>query len=682
MSASTAILEEVASLRVQLERHNRLYHTLDSPEITDADYDALLARLVSLEKDYNLFSPSSPSNRIGAEPLPGFTQVAHEIPMLSLDKVFGEEDLRAFEARLLKRIDVSSEITYSCEPKVDGVAVSLLYEKGQLVRAATRGDGTVGEDITRNVRTIRTIPLQLSGEGYPAVLEVRGEIFLGKRGFAQLNEQARLVQSKVFVNPRNTAAGTLRQLDSRRAAKVPLQMYCYSVGLQEGGDLPDSLGGIFEALAGWGLPTNPQREVVESIERCIAYCEALLEMRNALEYEIDGSVIKVDSLELQANIGSNARTPRWAMAYKFPAEEKSTRLLDVEFQVGRTGTITPVARLEPVFVGGVTVSNTTLHNMDEVTRLGVRIGDEIIIRRAGDVIPKVVRVLAGSVNPAPRAIIAPTQCPVCGCAVEKEGDVLIRCSGGLICGAQRKESIRHFASRNALDIDGMGERIVEQLVDAELVRDVSDLFVLEASTLMSLDRMGVKSAEKLLASITRSLRTTLPKFLYALGIREVGEATALQLANHFGDLMLLQEASVETLVAVPDVGPIVAEHIVSFFANRANIDLFSRLTARGVSWPAITVASPESKPLAGQTVALTGTLEKLSRNEAKARLIALGAKVAGSVSKSTTIVFAGPGAGSKLAKATELGVEVADETALLALLAALETTSDAPKTAP
>jgi DNA ligase (NAD+) len=370
------------------------------------------------------------------------------------------------------------------------------------------------------------------------------------------------------------------------------------------------------------------------------------------------------------------------MAYKFPAEEKSTRLLDVEFQVGRTGTITPVARLEPVFVGGVTVSNTTLHNMDEVTRLGVRIGDEIIIRRAGDVIPKVVRVLAGSVNPAPRAIIAPTQCPVCGCAVEKEGDVLIRCSGGLICGAQRKESIRHFASRNALDIDGMGERIVEQLVDVELVRDVSDLFVLDASTLMSLDRMGVKSAEKLVASIARSRRTTLPKFLYALGIREVGEATALQLANHFGDLMLLQEASVETLVAVPDVGPIVAEHIVSFFANRANIDLLSRLTARGVSWPAITVASPESKPLAGQTVVLTGTLVKLSRNEAKARLIALGAKVAGSVSKSTTIVYAGPGAGSKLAKATELGVEVTDEAALLALLAALETTSDAPKTAP
>ena len=399
-------------------------------------------------------------------------------------------------------------------------------------------------------------------------------------------------------------------------------------------------------------------------------------MRNALEYEIDGAVIKVDSLELQASIGSNARTPRWAMAYKFPAEEKSTRLLDVEFQVGRTGTITPVARLDPVFVGGVTVSNTTLHNMDEVTRLGVRIGDEIIIRRAGDVIPKVVRVLAGSVNPAPRAIIAPTQCPVCGCAVEKEGDVLIRCSGGLICGAQRKESIHHFASRNALDIDGMGERIVEQLVDAELVRDVSDLFVLEASTLMSLDRMGVKSAEKLVASIT------LPKFLYALGIREVGEATALQLANHFGDLMLLQEASVETLVAVPDVGPIVAEHIVSFFANRANIDLLSRLAARGVSWPAITVVSPESKPLAGQTVVITGTLEKLSRNEAKARLIALGAKVSGSVSKSTTIVYAGPGAGSKLAKATELGVEVADEAALLALLAALETTSDAPKKAP
>ena len=519
MIVSPEILDEVAGLRLELERHNRLYHTLDNPEITDADYDALLARLVMLEDTYNLHSPTSPSSRVGAEPLPGFTQVTHEIPMLSLDKVFDGDDLRAFEGRILKRVEIDGEITYSCEPKVDGVAVSLLYENGVLIRAATRGDGSVGEDITHNVRTIRSIPLKLSGGGFPSLLEVRGEIFLGKRGFAQLNEQARLDQSKVFVNPRNTAAGTLRQLDSRRAAKVPLQMYCYSIGLHEGGELPDSLDGVFIALAEWGLPTNPQRQVVESIDRCIVYCEELLGMRNALEYEIDGAVIKVDSFNLQSAIGTNARTPRWAMAYKFPAEEKSTRLIDVEFQVGRTGTITPVARLEPVFVGGVTVSNTTLHNMDEVARLGIRIGDEVVIRRAGDVIPKVVKGVPGSLNPNPRPIVAPSHCPVCGSSVEKEGEVLIRCNGGLVCGAQRKESIRHFASRNALDIDGLGERIIEQLVEAELVRDVADLFSLEASTLMNLERMGAKSAEKLVAAIADSRRTTLPKFLYALGIR-------------------------------------------------------------------------------------------------------------------------------------------------------------------
>ena len=668
MIVSPEILDEVAGLRLELERHNRLYHTLDNPEITDADYDALLARLVMLEDTYNLHSPTSPSSRVGAEPLPGFTQVTHEIPMLSLDKVFDGDDLRAFEGRILKRVEIDGEITYSCEPKVDGVAVSLLYENGVLIRAATRGDGSVGEDITHNVRTIRSIPLKLSGGGFPSLLEVRGEIFLGKRGFAQLNEQARLDQSKVFVNPRNTAAGTLRQLDSRRAAKVPLQMYCYSIGLHEGGELPDSLDGVFIALAEWGLPTNPQRQVVESIDRCIVYCEELLGMRNALEYEIDGAVIKVDSFNLQSAIGTNARTPRWAMAYKFPAEEKSTRLIDVEFQVGRTGTITPVARLEPVFVGGVTVSNTTLHNMDEVARLGIRIGDEVVIRRAGDVIPKVVKGVPGSLNPNPRPIVAPSHCPVCGSSVEKEGEVLIRCNGGLVCGAQRKESIRHFASRNALDIDGLGERIIEQLVEAELVRDVADLFSLEASTLMNLERMGAKSAEKLVAAIADSRQTTLPKFLYALGIREIGEATALQLANHFGELSALQEATIESLIDVPDVGPIVAEHVVSFFANKANVALLARLQECGITWPKINVASAESQPLSGQTIVLTGTLEMLSRNEAKARLVALGAKVAGSVSKSTTIVYAGPGAGSKLAKATELGIEVGDEAALLDLL--------------
>lgn len=672
MTTPKEILAEVDRLRSEVERHNTLYHTLDTPIIPDADYDALLARLVELETRYSLDTSDSPSQRVGAAPLSSFVQVKHEAPMLSLDKVFSADDLRAFETRLLKRIDMDRDIRYSCEPKVDGVAVSLLYERGELVRAATRGDGVVGEDITHNVRTIRNIPLRLKGDGIPKVLEPRGEIYLGKSGFEALNAKALREETKVFVNPRNTAAGTLRQLDSRRVAKVPLEMLCYSVGLRSDEPFPNNLSEVFETFEHWGLPTNPQRETVTGIEQCIAYCERLLEKRNALEYEIDGAVIKVDSLALQAALGTNARTPRWAMAYKFPAEEKSTRLLDVEFQVGRTGTITPVARLEPVFVGGVTVSNTTLHNMDEVARLGVRIGDQVLVRRAGDVIPKIVGVLPGSDNPNPRAIELPPCCPVCGSKLEKEGEVLVRCSGALICAAQRKESIRHFASRAALDIEGLGEKLIEQLVDSKRIEDVSDLFTLEASELQLMDRMGAKSANKLVSAIAAARTTTLSKLLYSLSIREVGEATASQLANYFGSLEALQRASLEELISVPDVGPIVAEHIKNFLSNDRNKTLIQRLIDRGVNWPDIEVTGLDAKPLAGQTLVLTGTLESLSRNEAKSRLIALGAKVAGSVSKATSAVYAGPGAGSKLTKAQELGIEVKDEDSLIALLEKLE----------
>ena len=672
-AAPATILAEIASLREQLERHNSLYHTHDSPEIPDADYDALLARLVQLETQYDVDTAGSPTQRVGASPLAGFEQIKHEQPMLSLDKVFGADDLRAFEARLLKRVESESAVNYSCEPKVDGVAVSLLYEKGSLVRAATRGDGVTGENITQNVKTIKSIPLQLKGDGYPETLEVRGEIYLGKAGFQALNEQARHEQTKVFVNPRNTAAGTLRQLDSKRVARVPLQMFCYSVGLVEGGSLPQHLSAVFDSLSEWGLPCNPQRELVTGIEGCIAYCASLLDQRDALDYEIDGAVLKVDSLALQNGLGSNARTPRWAMAYKFPAEEKTTRLLSVEFQVGRTGTITPVARLQPVFVGGVTVSNTTLHNMDEVGRLDVRLGDTVIVRRAGDVIPKVVAVVVKERLAGAKAIEAPRDCPVCGSPVEKEGEVLLRCSGALVCPAQRKEALRHFASRSALDIDGLGERLIEQLVDAGWVNDVSDLFSLQASSLVRLERMGAKSAENLIAAIAKASATTLPKLLFALGVREVGEATALQLASAFGSLEKLQSASVEALIEVPDVGPIVAEHIHRFFSNPDNQALIARLIERGVSWPDIEVAADAAeKPLAGETLVLTGTFETLSRNEAKARLIALGAKVAGSVSKNTSLVYAGPGAGSKLAKAQELGIEVADEAALIERLKSLD----------
>ncbi len=672
-TASAAIIAEIAALREQLERHNSLYHTHDSPEIPDADYDALLARLEQLESEYDVDTSNSPTQRVGAAPLAGFEQVRHEQAMLSLDKVFGAEDLRAFEARLLKRVDVDSVVSYSCEPKVDGVAVSLLYEKGCLVRAATRGDGVTGENITQNVKTIKSIPLKLMGTGFPDTLEVRGEIYLGKAGFVALNEQARREQTKVFVNPRNTAAGTLRQLDSKRVAKVPLQMFCYSVGLVEGGVLPEHLSSVFESLTAWGLPCNPQRETVSGIDGCIAYCEALLLQRDGLDYEIDGAVLKVDSLALQSRLGSNSRTPRWAMAFKFPAEEKTTRLVGVEFQVGRTGTITPVARLQPVFVGGVTVSNTTLHNMDEVARLDVRLGDTVIVRRAGDVIPKIVGVVASDRQDDAAAIEVPSVCPVCGSPVEKDGEVLVRCSGALICAAQRKESLRHFASRSALDIEGLGERLIEQLVDAGWVADVSDLFKLQASALVTLERMGAKSAENLVAAIKKASFTTLPKLLYALGIREVGEATALQLASAFGSMKNLEAASVEQLIEVPDVGPIVAEHIHKFFSNPDNQALIARLIERGVSWQDVEVVQGgEDKPLKGETLVLTGTFETLSRNEAKARLLALGAKVAGSVSKNTSLVYAGPGAGSKLSKAQELGIEVADEAALIARLQELD----------
>ena len=672
-TASAAIIAEIAALREQLERHNSLYHTHDSPEIPDADYDALLARLEQLESEYDVDTSNSPTQRVGAAPLAGFEQVRHEQAMLSLDKVFGAEDLRAFEARLLKRVDVDSVVSYSCEPKVDGVAVSLLYEKGCLVRAATRGDGVTGENITQNVKTIKSIPLKLMGTGFPDTLEVRGEIYLGKAGFVALNEQARREQTKVFVNPRNTAAGTLRQLDSKRVAKVPLQMFCYSVGLVEGGVLPEHLSSVFESLTAWGLPCNPQRETVSGIDGCIAYCEALLLQRDSLDYEIDGAVLKVDSLALQSRLGSNSRTPRWAMAFKFPAEEKTTRLVGVEFQVGRTGTITPVARLQPVFVGGVTVSNTTLHNMDEVARLDVRLGDTVIVRRAGDVIPKIVGVVASDRQSDAAAIEVPRVCPVCGSPVEKDGEVLVRCSGALICAAQRKESLRHFASRSALDIEGLGERLIEQLVDAGWVADVSDLFKLQASALVTLERMGAKSAENLVAAIKKASFTTLPKLLYALGIREVGEATALQLASAFGSMKNLEAASVEQLIEVPDVGPIVAEHIHKFFSNPDNQALIARLIERGVSWQDVEVVQGgEDKPLKGETLVLTGTFETLSRNEAKARLLALGAKVAGSVSKNTSLVYAGPGAGSKLSKAQELGIEVADEAALIARLQELD----------
>lgn len=672
MAVPEKILRELDALRQQIDHHNRLYHSQDAPEITDADFDALLRRLDEIEAQYDLVDETSPSQRVGGEAIAGFTQVKHEIAMLSLDKVFDEEDLQSFESRLKKRLESDAVIQYSCEPKVDGIAVSLLYRDGVLERAATRGDGVTGEDITHNVRTISTIPLQLKPKKKNTLVEIRGEIFLDKAGFKKLNEASEKEGGKVFVNPRNTAAGAIRQLDPKKAAKIPLKMYCYSVGLVEGIKLPSKLSEIFSLIEKWGLPVNPDRTAKKGIDACLKYCIDLLAKRDGLAYEIDGAVLKVDDLELQLQLGNNARSPRWAMAYKFPAEEKSTTVLDVEFQVGRTGTITPVARLDPVFVGGVTVSNTTLHNMDEIERLGLRIGDRVIVRRAGDVIPKVVKVIPhdGTTKKKKKKNISiPELCPACGSVVEKDGEVLYRCSGGIICPAQRKESIKHFASRSAMDIEGLGNKLIELLVDKEIISSVADIYRLNAEQLANLERMGDKSAANIIAAIEKSKQTTLPRFLFALGIREVGEATALQLATHFGVLDNIIKAELDDLVLVPDVGPIMAEHIRIFFRNAENIALIKELQASGIGWPILESSQDETaKPLMGDTYVLTGTLEQMTRNEAKAKLIALGAKVAGSVSKNTSCVVAGPGAGSKLTKAEELGIEILDEGEFIARL--------------
>jgi len=669
--------QEIAELRERVNYHNSRYHQYDAPEIADAEYDRLFDRLVELEtQNPHLITPDSPTQRVGAAPLSSFAQVTHEVPMMSLAKVFNDSDLADFEARIVKRLDMEGDVSlsYSCEPKIDGIAVSLLYENGILVRGATRGDGVTGEDITHNVRTVRNIPLKLAGDKIPERLEVRGEIYLSRAGFEAMNAAAASEDGgRVFVNPRNAAAGTLRQLDPRIAASRPLRFFAYAAVIGSERIFFDQPGqalhsAMLNKLGELGLPLNPEREVVQGWQACLDYANRLLAKRNSLDYEIDGAVIKVDNLRWQEELGFNARTPRWAMAYKFPAEEATTTVRDVEFQVGRTGTITPVARLVPVFVGGVTVSNATLHNMDEIARLGLHIGDRVILRRAGDVIPKIVSVVAPAPDSERKPVQMPEHCPACQSPVEKDGDVLYRCTGGLVCPAQRKESLRHFCSRAAMDIEGLGEKLIEQLVDADLVHSVADVFVLSKEQLIALERMGEKSADNLLAAIEKAKTTTLPRLLFALGIREVGEATALALANHFGSLEKLIHADEAALVEVQDVGPVMAGHIAHFFSNPENLQVIEQLKARGVNWPEHQ-SQQVSDRLAGQIIVLTGTLEAMTRDEARDRLQALGAKVAGSVSKKTTLVIAGPGAGSKLDKANELGIPVKDEQGLLEILA-------------
>ena len=674
---ASEIVREADALRERLDNWNYQYYVLDRPTVPDAEYDRCMQRLQQLEAQYPaLQRPDSPTQRVGAAPLDKFRQVSHELPMLSLDNAFNEQDMLDFNRRLLDRLGAGHEpLEFACEPKLDGIAVSLLYRDGLLVRGATRGDGSTGEDITHNVRTIASIPLRLRGSGYPAVLEVRGEIYLPRAGFEELNEAARQRGDKTFVNPRNAAAGSLRQLDARITARRPLQMCCYGVGQVQGGELPGAHSQVLECLQHWGLRINALSRVVRGIEACDDYYRELAEQRAELPYDIDGIVFKVNDLGLQQRLGFVSRAPRWAIARKFPAQEEMTRLLDVEFQVGRTGAITPVARLEPVFVGGVTVSNATLHNADEVARLGLRLGDTVVVRRAGDVIPQIVSVVPERRPAGAAAIAFPATCPVCGSPVERAADeAVLRCMGGLVCAAQQKAAIRHFASRRAMDIEGLGDKLVDQLVDEGLVDNVAGLYRLQREQLLGLERMGEKSADNLLQALERSKRTSLPRFIFALGIREVGEATALALARHFGSWEALAQASEEQLLQVSDVGPVVADHLVQFFDSPSSMAVVEQLRAAGVSWPDLAVSAAEL-PLSGQTWVVTGKLEALGRDEARARLQALGAKVAGSVSAKTTCVVAGPGAGSKLARATELGVEVLDEAAFLARLADLEGSS-------
>ncbi len=668
--ASDVVIQRVAELHDLLNQANHKYYVMDDPSIPDVEYDRLFQELKTLEKNHpTLLTQDSPTQRVGAAPLEKFEQVTHEVAMLSLDNAFNDEDMADFIRRVSERLNTDKEIEFACEPKLDGIAVSLLYENGLLVRAATRGDGSTGENITQNIRTVASIPLKLLGEKHPPILEVRGEVYMPKRSFESFNKKAIAKDEKPFVNPRNAAAGSLRQLDSKITAARHLEFCCYSLGRVEGAQLPNEHSEILGLFFQWGFKINAESKVVLGVDGCIDYYNGLSEKRNKLAYEIDGIVFKVNDINKQKVLGFISRAPRWAIARKFPAQEEMTVLEDVEFQVGRTGAITPVARLQPVFVGGVTVSNATLHNMDEITRLGVMIGDTVIIHRAGDVIPKVVKVVLEKRPKNARAIEFPEICPVCDSHIERlEDEAIARCSGGLVCAAQRKEAIKHYASRKAMDIDGLGDKIVEQLVDENQIQSFLDLYHLEKDILAALPRMAEKSATNLLSAIEDSKKTTLAKFIYALGIREVGVATAQSLVSHFLDIRSIVKADFEQLIEVDDVGPIVAKHILNFFGEEHNQKIIDGLIHNGIYWPEVVIKSNDELPLAGQTFVVTGTLEVMGRDEAKHYLQTLGAKVAGSVSAKTHCLVAGEKAGSKLKKAQDLNVEVLNEEAFLALL--------------
>jgi DNA ligase (NAD+) len=659
-----------AELRSLLDRYNYRYHALDDPEVPDAEYDRLMVELRLIESEHpELISADSPTMRVGAAPLAAFGTVRHRIAMLSLDNAFSAEEVRDFDRRVRERLGRGNDpVRYSAEPKLDGLAISAHYEKGSFVQGATRGDGETGEDITQNLRTIKALPLKLRGDHVPPLLEVRGEVFMPLAGFKRFNEEALGRGEKTLVNPRNAAAGSLRQLDPRLTAARPLDMFVYGIGNVDAANIPASHSQTLKLLREWGFKICPQSEVVESIEGCLQYYERMGAMRSKLAYQIDGVVYKVDDVDLQKRLGFVSRAPRWAIAHKFPAEEALSVVRGIEFQVGRTGALTPVARLEPTFVGGVTVSNATLHNMDELTRKDVRVGDTVVIRRAGDVIPEVARVLPERRVPGAQLIELPAVCPVCGSPVVREADQAVaRCTGGRRCAAQRKEEIRHFASRRAMDIQGLGDKLVEQMVDRDLVKTLADVFSLDEEQLATLERMGEKSAHKLKAAIAAAKQTTLPRFLYALGIRDVGEATALALAQYFKNMDALRRAAKEEIQRVPDVGPVVAENVAAYFRDSDNAAMLDRLLAAGIEWPDL-VAAQSTGGLSGKSFVLTGTLNSMSRDAAAEAIRAAGGKVIGSVSKKTDYVVAGAEAGSKLKKAEQLGISVLDEAKFLALL--------------
>ncbi len=665
---SQSVEKSVASLREQINRYNYEYYVLDAPTVPDAEYDRLMAELIQYETNLpDLITPDSPTQRVGAEPMAAFNEVKHRLPMLSLANAFNEDEMQAFDKRIRQSLEIDN-VNYVAETKLDGLAASLLYENGKLVRAATRGDGATGEDVTHNVRTIKYIPLQLYGDDYPQELEVRGEIFMGRSGFKKLNEYQKKNDGKTFANPRNAAAGSLRQLDPRITAKRPLRFFAYGVGYVKDATLPDTLSKIHARLRAWGFPISPLNEQLSGLEDCFRYYASIAEQRDDLDYDIDGVVFKVNALSEQKRLGFVSRAPRWAIAYKFPPEEELTRVNDIQVQVGRTGALTPVARLEPVFVGSVTVTNATLHNMDELQRKDVRVGDTVTVRRAGDVIPEVVGVIRQRRPKNTRPYKMPKNCPICGSDVTREPDVAVyRCNGGLYCSAQNVQAVLHFASRRAMNIDGLGEKLVQQLVDNKIIMTVADLYQLSFDDLMQLERMGKKSAENLLNALDKSKNTTLPRFLFALGIREVGEATALNLAQHFTDLDSVMQASRDQLLEVQDVGPVVAEHIETFFDQRHNQEIIERLVHSDIRWPVIKRQAADSV-FSGKTVVLTGTLSRMTRGEAKDRLTSLGARVSGSVSGKTDMLIAGSEAGSKLDKAEKLGIRIVDEDELFDLL--------------